>query len=59
MNPCEARADHCQCINQNCDGTHLCECGGSWSGSWGSLDFAIVRFPQRAFTPGPEDEKSA
>lgn len=45
---CTATADYCRCLNRDCDGTHRCDCGGSWSGQLGDDDFVIHRLPSGA-----------
>jgi hypothetical protein len=31
-NACGVTEASCECINEECDGIHVCKCGGSWSG---------------------------
>ncbi|MET7631723.1 hypothetical protein ABZS53_14905 [Streptomyces sp. NPDC005499] len=37
----------CFCVlpRKYCNGTHECDCGGSWSGSTANRDFTVHEFP--------------
>lgn len=37
----------CLCVlpRQYCNGTHECDCGGSWSGSTANGDFTVHQLP--------------
>lgn len=41
---CGTESSSCVCVNTDCDGTHVCDCGGSWRGVLGD-DFVLVRWP--------------
>lgn len=42
---CTARASLCACVNEDCDGTHVCGCGSSWSGDVRSGTFRAIILP--------------
>lgn len=42
---CTARASLCACQNEDCDGTHVCDCGASWSGDIKDGTFRAIILP--------------
>jgi len=43
---CSAYEASCECIKTDCDGIHICKCGGSWSGGpEGHPSFKVYKYP--------------